>query len=617
MPQLLYRLEDDPEPHLLKLNRIDPTSLLPRCRCSSSSSIRSCALGIMLFNLGMTADAAAAHNNELASSHSETQLSIPSRHSSPRPFSFSSLPPWRSSSRAGREKSAEPERPRYEQRRSMPITAIEPISSSDDDRYSTAGPSPVRSQFAHLKSSKQTLRPKTTYQLAHPATNARLKRLKLRPKLLLQLQRVSSTSRPVPVFDVLPSTLFMPRLARKVPNILRGKRRLGPNDLIVTTSDLYERAAGDGEKSLSSDEENGEHRDVVGTICQLLKEDALAKGKAEICLESGAVWEATPLPNGSYEFAANTDAGLMILRWVRRGPKKRRVSAPPGSILPEDTTRRFTFSIIDPTTRRHPVIASMTRNNLEVYDRYSLPSTAPSSPTSAMSVISDNSEFDDPLDQQVIETDEALRMLIIVTGIWVAFREGWSHNFRYNDAATSPKAVRSPSVSKSTSTGEDDRVIPGRDSDQDKQAPTDSNRRIVTWTQTPHQSPTTDRSAQYNSLSKRSNSTGAAFIERTNRRNSSSTRHNALCSPRQSYDGSAEPKPRQNGRSRSEQRKSEREDTKLDSTPPQPKSTRSSKQDGQTINNQSESPRPTKGKRRHRFSNLFDFLIRKGGHHHD
>ncbi|KAL2852392.1 hypothetical protein BJY01DRAFT_208243 [Aspergillus pseudoustus] len=572
----------------------------------------------MLFNLGMTADAAAAHNSELASSQSETQLSVPSRHSSPRPFSFSSLPPWRSSSRSGREKSTEPERPHYEQRRSMPITAVEPISSSDDDRYSTAGPSPVRSHFAHLKSStKQTLRPKSTYQLAHPATNARHKRLKLRPKLLLQLQRVSSTSRPVPVFDVLPSTLFMPRLARKVPNILRGKRGLGPNDLIVTTSDLYERTAGDGEKSLSSDEENGEHHDVVGTICQLQKEDALSKGKAEICLESGAVWEATPLPNGSYEFAAHTDSGLMILRWVRRGPKKRRVSAPPGSILPEDTTRRFTFSVIDPTTRRHPVIASMTRNHLEVYDRYSMPSTAPSSPTSAMSVISDNSEIDDLLDQQIIETDEALRMLIIVTGIWVAFREGWSPNFRYNDAATSPKAARATSVSKPMSTGEDDRTISVRDSDLDKQAPTDTNRRIVTWTQTPsHQNLAADRSVQYGSLSKRSNSTGAAFIERSNRRNSSSNRHNGFCSPRQSYDGTAE-RTRQNGRSRSEQRNLDRENAKLESTPTQSRTTRRLKQDGPTqFDGQSETLKPTKGKRRHRFSNLFDFLIRKGGHHH-
>ncbi|KAL2819462.1 hypothetical protein BJX63DRAFT_11126 [Aspergillus granulosus] len=573
----------------------------------------------MLFNLGMTADAAAAHNSELASSHSETQLSIPSRHSSPRPFSFSSLPPWRSSSRAGRQKSTEPERPHYDHRRSMPIPAVEPISSSDDDRYSTAGPSPVRSHFAHLKSSKQPLRPKTTYQLAHPATNARHRRLKLRPKLLLQLQRVSSTSRPVPVFDVLPSTLFMPRLARKVPNILRGKRGLGPNDLIVTTSELYERTTGDGERSLSSDDEHGEHRDVVGTICQLQKEDALSKGKAEICLESGAVWEATPLPNGSYEFAAQTDSGLTILRWVRRGPKKRRLSAPPGSVLPEDTTRRFTFSVIDPTTRRHPVIASMTRNNLEVYDRYSRPSTAPSSPTSAMSVISDNSEFDEPLDQQVIETDEALRILIIVTGIWVAFREGWSHNFRYNDATPSPKAARSASVSKPTSTGEDDRMIARKDGDQEKQAPTDPNRRAVTWTQTPsHQSSTADRSMQYGSLSKRSNSTGAAFIERSNRRNSSSNRHSGICSPRQSYDESAEPKPRQNGSSRPEQRKAEREDIKPDSTPTQSKTTRRSKQEGQSQpDGQSESPRPTKGKRRHRFSNLFDFLIRKGGHHRD
>ncbi|KAL3455255.1 hypothetical protein BJX64DRAFT_77625 [Aspergillus heterothallicus] len=571
----------------------------------------------MLFNLGMTADAAAAHNSDLASSHSEAQLSIPSRHSSPRPFSLSSLPPWRSSSRSGREKGAEPERPRYEQRRSMPITAVEPISSSDDDRYSTAGPSPVRSHFAHLKSSKQTLRPKTTYQLAHPATNARHKRLKLRPKLLLQVQRVSSTSRPVPVFDVLPSTLFMPRLARKVPNILRGKRGLGPNDLVVTTSDLYERTAGDGERSFSSDEENGEHRDVVGTICQLQKEDALSKGKAEICLESGAVWDATPLPNGSYEFAAQTDSGLMILRWVRRGPKKRRVSAPPGSILPEDTTRRFTFSVIDPTTRRHPVIASMTRNHLEVYDRYSMPSTAPSSPTSAMSVISDNSEFDDPLDQQVIETDEALRKLIIVTGIWVAFREGWSHIFRYNDAATSPKAARSASTSKPTSMGEDDRLVAGKDSDQDRQAPTDPNRRVVTWTQaSSHQSPAADRSFQHGSLSKRSNSTGAAFIEKSNRRNSSSNRHNGFCSPRQSYDGSAEPRPRQNVMSRSEHRKAEKEDAKLESTPTQSRTIRRSKQEAQTQpDSQLESAKPTRGKRRHRFSNLFDFLIRKGGHH--
>ncbi|KAL4808357.1 hypothetical protein BDV18DRAFT_98963 [Aspergillus unguis] len=554
----------------------------------------------MLFNLGLTADAAAAHNSELVS-QSETQLSMPSRHSSPRPFSFSNLPSWGLGSLSVKEKSAEPERPRYEQRRSMPITSAETASSHDDDQHSTAGPSPVRHDFNHQKYSKHSapLRPKTTYQLAHPATNARHKHFKLRPKLLLQLQQVSSTSRPVPVFDVLPSTLFKPRLARKVPAILRGKRGLGPNDLIVTSSDFNQPSMGDADRSLSSDEENGDHREVVATICQIPREDAIAKGKAEITLNTGIALEATPLPNGSYEFAANTNTGLVIMRWVRRGPKKRRLSAPPGSIVPEDT-RRFTFSVIDPSTRRHPVIASMARNHLEVFDKYSIPSTAPSSPTSAMSVISEPSELDFPLDQQVIETDEKLRLMIVVTSIWVAFREGWSHNFRYDDSAATGKCNRSASVSKTRVSQDDDRMFTEKDTEE-KQTSPDPSRRIVTWTPAVSQSPTTDRSSQYGSLSKRSNSTGAAFIERSKRRNSSATRRSVLPTPRQSYD---EPRPAPQPASRSRSlRKTDKADKPLESA------------ESKQIDDDQD--RPTKGKRRRRISTLFEFLIRKGGHHHE
>ncbi|KAL4960445.1 uncharacterized protein BDV14DRAFT_192939 [Aspergillus stella-maris] len=569
----------------------------------------------MLFNLGMTADAAAAHDSELASSHSETQLSMPSRHSSPRPFSLSNLPSWGKRSLSIREKRTEPERPerpRYEQRRSMPVTAIETISSSDDDQRSTAGPSPVRHSFSNQKYPKQPVtRPKTIYQLAHPATNARHKRLKLRPKLLLQLQQVSSTPRPVPVFDVLPSTLFMPRVARKVPAILRGKRGLGPNDLIVTTSDMYQGDTAD--KNLSSDEE-GDHNEVVATICQPCKEDALAKGKAEICLNTGIVMEATPLPNGSYEFAAHTDSGLMIMRWVRRGPRKRRLSAPPGSIVPEDN-RRFTFSVIDPTTRRHPVIASMAVNHLEIYDKYSLPSTAPSSPTSAMSVISDISE-DFPLDQQVMETDEKLRLLITITSIWVAFREGWSHNFHYTDAAANGKGSRSTSVSKPVSTASgSENYTHSRRSSIDTQA-ADPNRRIVTWTASATQSPATDRSTGYGSLSKRSNSTGAAFMQRSNRRNSSTNRHSVLPTPRQSMDEPAELKPIQQNSVRRAWSQRKADDVKPDTNGVQ-SSVPHLKETSRAMNGQQDSSRQTKGKRRHRLSNLFDFITRKSGHHHE
>ncbi|GAB1216246.1 hypothetical protein ATERTT37_005455 [Aspergillus terreus] len=249
--------------------------------------------------------------------------------------------------------------------------SINPGESGDssDGEHSVAGPVLARPPIARAPSvRKQSSRPKTCYQLAHPAGHARHKRLKLRPKLLLQLQRVSQTPRALPVLDVLPSTVFLPRLARKFPTIFRGKKGLGPNDLIIVTSDLYERNGGDiAHHFLHSDEDHGEHREVVATICQLLKEDALAKGKAEICLNHGPVWEATPLPNGSYEFVANTQQGPQVLRWVQRGAKNRRVSAPPGSPVQEDT-KRFTFSVINPNTRRHPVIATMTRNYLEVFD---------------------------------------------------------------------------------------------------------------------------------------------------------------------------------------------------------------------------------------------------------
>ncbi|KAF7592846.1 hypothetical protein BBP40_012325 [Aspergillus hancockii] len=414
---------------------------------------------------------------------------------------------------------------------------------SSDGEYSMAGTVLSQSRNARPQAvRKQSSRPKTAYQLAHPAAHARHKRLRLRPKLLLQLQRVSQTPRPSPVLDVLPSTVFLPRLSRKFPTIFRGKKGLGPNDLIVVTSDLYERTGGDiADRYLSPDEEHGEHREVVATICQLLKDDALSRGKAEICLNYGPVWEATPLSNGSYEFVANTENGVQILRWVLRGARNRRVSAPPGTASQTDT-KRFTFSVIDPNTRRHPVIATMARNHLEVFDEYAMPTSSgpPFSPTSAMSVISDDSEMDASLDRKVITTDDNLRTLIIITSIWVAFREGWSHNFSYDDSALTFNAplCASRQPSPPTVKTENDSTPTGRDNRSARLASNGSKHRMSVPNGLPSQSTaSSDRSMAFGSLSKRSNSTGAAFMERTNRRasgtNSRIKRHSLRSSPRE------------------------------------------------------------------------------------
>ncbi|KAB8074100.1 hypothetical protein BDV29DRAFT_174190 [Aspergillus leporis] len=540
----------------------------------------------MLFNLGLTADAAAAHENDVGP-QTESQVSGNSnRHSSPPAVSFATLPTLRLGSFYGRYKDLEKEPPHKGPPRAMSASPVASVVSSDGE-YSMAGTVLGHSRNARPQAvRKHSSRPKTSYQLAHPANNARHKRLRLRPKLLLQLQRVSQTPRPSPVLDVLPSTVFLPRLSRKFPTIFRGKKGLGPNDLIIVTSDLYERTGGDiADRYLSPDEEHGEHREVVATICQLLKEDSLSKGKAEICLNYGPVWEATPLPNGSYEFVANTENGVQILRWVLRGARNRRVSAPPGTTLQADT-KRFTFSVIDPNTRRHPVIATMARNHLEVFDEYAMPTSSgpPFSPTSAMSVISDDSEMDASLDKKVIATDDNLRTLIIITSIWVAFREGWSHNFSYDDSALTFNAALCPSRQPSPPTvkTENDSIPAGRENRSERLVSNGSKYRMSVPSGLPSQSnAASDRSMAFGSLSKRSNSTGAAFMERTNRRASGTNgrpkRHSLRSSPRdvdqngnsaaeQGSDGSNTTRPRQNKPTTEKKRNSTPLDQPLDSS---------------------------------------------------
>ncbi|KAH8428208.1 uncharacterized protein LDX57_005911 [Aspergillus melleus] len=588
----------------------------------------------MLFNLGLTADAAAAHENDVVAHQSESR---PARHSSPSNISFALPSLGLANNRNGWHKAAQAELSRKGSRGAMSRDAEEPGSS--DGEHSTVGPALVRPQIARAQSvRKQSSRPKTSYQLAHPASHARHRRLNFRPKLVLQLQRLSQTPRPLPVLDVLPSTVYLPRLARKFPTIFRGKKGLGPNDLIVVTSDLYERTGGDiADKYLSSDDENGEHREVVATICQLLREDALAKGKAEICLNHGPVWEATPLTNGSYEFVAETDRGVQILRWVLRGGKNRRVSAPPGSSLQEES-RRFTFSVIDPTTRRHPVIATMTRNHLEVFDEYSMPTSGFASPTSGMSVISDSSELDTPLDRpldrRVIVTDDNLRTLIIITSIWVAFREGWSHNFNYKDTALAlnPKSLCSSRQTSPTATKAENNPLPSN-KEVFPDGPYSSPKHRMSGSHAlPSRSTTpSDRTFAYGSLSKRSNSTGAAFIERSNRRASSATlrpsRHSLLSNPREAAPiGVSEVNALQeepgSRTTRSHPKRpdfeNERDFVAPSRKPGIQNGTRkldaSNEKAAKSLNRNAE-PAPTKGKRRHRFSNIFDFLTRKSGAH--
>lgn len=598
----------------------------------------------MLFNLGLTANAAAAHENDLAGALSQPQPSN-SPWTSTSPFPSTAISPLPGLT-ALYNKYYRGMEPPASQRRSMREMIQSPAESiySGDGEGSNAEPGFQAASLLGRSQSvrKSVSRPKTVYQLAHPAAHSCHRRLRIRPKLLLQLQRVSQTPRPLPVLDVLPSSVFLPRLARKFPTIFRGKNGLGPNDLIIVVSDFYDKtkvladlrdigAIGALEDGNNNNNDDDEHQEVVGTICQLLTEEALSQGKAEICLNYGPVWEATPLPNGSYEFVAHTEQGIQTVRWVPRGARNRRTSAPPGSVAQAEESKRFTFSVINPNTRRHPVVASMTRNHLEVNEEYVVPTTAPSSlPTSTMSALSEQYEAETGSSEQrsVVKLDETLRHLIVITSIWVAFREGWSQNFRYNDSALAlhTKTMGSPMPSRHTSPAAT-RDRPDYFSDDRSHPPENGSstarKHRVSMSNAPSSSDRVKALAS-GKLARRSNSTGAAFIERSKRRSASgpkgrAQRHSAnenlhnggfipetiQQEPSGQYDGAIRftgPEPSTAPNTSFERKNSTHQPAATETAP-------------RVLNEKTERLAPVKPKRRHRISEFFECIFRKHGNH--
>lgn len=326
-------------------------------------------------------------------------------------------------------------------------------------------------------------RSKTHYRLALPPPRGR-QRIRFRRKLLLQIQQLKPSSspsaspvtttaphpqRPVPILDVLPaSTLLHPhRLSKKrrLTGSLHGKNRTSPADVIVVPSDRYDigtnisgsgpgRAAeeiDDSKSSMSSDDYHGlrtcEDREVCAAIFQPNKEEGLG----QVILRKDIHWEVSKMGTGSYEFVrTHRDGSKSVARWILRtkkdsaapgGSKRSSAHDPLHDSQASPPPKKFTFSIIDPTKRRHPVIAWLSRTGFEILDHYSPVSmyggqNFGSRPTSNQRYdqesssprASPRSSIIGTEDLPIFEADESLRFFISVTAIYVALREDWTRN---------------------------------------------------------------------------------------------------------------------------------------------------------------------------------------------
>ncbi|KAI4180832.1 MAG: hypothetical protein L6R41_006990 [Letrouitia leprolyta] len=331
------------------------------------------------------------------------------------------------------------------------VSITKPLSSGDVDgskvsesiRMEVESPSrqlkenPVNvSELPHIRSRRRSSQNKTSYQLAHPPPSTKNRhRLRLRPKTLLQLQRLSSASRPVPVIDVLPSILFAPRVARRIPQVFQGKQGLGLDDLVFVRSQVQDSTAAVLNAPTEPEDENTSNdREVVAVICQSSLAHDHGHHRTEIRFSQDSIWTATALRSGAYEFVSHVHGETQsIARWV---PKRDATTESSMDI------QKFKFSLIDTNSRRHPVIGNMSKQAIDIYDWYTMPSghhdAVQSIDTESVGSASldDSSrtradDYDEP-PKTIIETDDYLRTVIAVTGVWVAFCEGWSPNFRYH-----------------------------------------------------------------------------------------------------------------------------------------------------------------------------------------
>ena len=367
-----------------------------------------------MLDLGMTANAAAAHENDSSSP-------LSSGRSTPKPTTIFGFP-LRFMSVSKRE-NVPPSSPDNEASIvASPSEATSPIYSPRGSIDAETGHGTATNDGT--RHHKQVPRPKTSFRFAHPPPGTRPKRLRIRPRLLLQLHKVSQTTRPVPTFDVVPSSLFehLP-VTRRFTNATT-KERTGGNDLIVVPSESYDSSGGD-DKSISSDDGHDDQRKPVARLCKARKDDRETKGIVEVCHGKGARWEVTPLQQGGYEFVTTDEHGVQqCVRWVLRtkmGRQNSNFASGAG-----DDGKRFTFSIIDPRTRRHPIIAWMSRTGIDILDQYAL-SVSNRVASSAASTVTTQVEPSAD-DKSLVDTDDSLRTLITVTGLWIAFREGWSEN---------------------------------------------------------------------------------------------------------------------------------------------------------------------------------------------
>lgn len=343
-------------------------------------------------------------------------------------------------------------------------------------------------------------RKSTHYALAQPASRLRSKQrmlVQFRPRLLLQLQEYQHR-RTVPVYDVVPSThvagsLVIPMIRKQFPRLFPSNPDLGPNDLLIVQSeDLHSYATGTTDSG--NDGKVLDQRDVVGIITTTANDRFTT---AKIIFHDGSAWSISSKNSNAYEITKLDGSSKPITaRWVAKPLSSRRnsssdVASTTSSVAPSAAAtitpeRKWTFSIMDPAARRHPIMGILTSGSLEIYDHYTTLSSSSSRYPPTRPFATDVASLEPLHDSSAqaavapsrltLAVSEENKRLMLATAVWVNLRQAdWpmSMNPKLSRALThcrhsltdTPRKRTSSSVGHARSSSESQPSSAGRSSE--------------------------------------------------------------------------------------------------------------------------------------------------------
>ena len=271
-------------------------------------------------------------------------------------------------------------------------------------------------------------RAKTSYQLAYPPPPKTQSRFLLRPRLLLQLRKVNDRRRAAPVLEVFTAQRSI-RNSVKQHARERGQNPNTEDKLLVLSCDSYNDTHDRPESPVeASEDESIAARDVIASMHRISGGDVEHQAEARIYIGK-EIFTITKTKNGGYEFTE--DGGPVKAKWIPKMSRGRSVAQEQSEPTVE---KKFQFTLLSPHARRHPIVGSMNRQTISIHNQYLVPDTPtspvkPSSLSSASSHNTSSSTLDDttfgPIPNSIVDTSEHTRILILVTGIWIAFAEGW------------------------------------------------------------------------------------------------------------------------------------------------------------------------------------------------